>query len=129
MLFTTVQQPTRDLPYEILGFCDGVTVRGMSMWRNFTSGFKAAFGGGNLQEIEDIILKLRHDAIQRCLDRARDMKADEVIGLRVDLSEVDMGQNQPGLIEVYVYGTAIKYDLAETKNLGRRSPSRSRRKK
>lgn len=105
--FTTIQAPTQDETYEVLGFCDGTVVRGFNVARQFLASVKSVFGA-NLEELETIVMRLRHDAIKRCLESAKEMGADEVIGMNIDVSDISQ-PNSDSLTVVYVYGTAIRY--------------------
>lgn len=123
--FTTIQAPTQEETYEILGFCDGTVVRGFNVLRQFMSNIKSTFGA-NLEEMEVIVARIRHEAIKRCLESAAEMGADEVIGMSVDVSEISRPQSD-SLTVVYVYGTAIRYHRAKDKAVERRSRVRRSR--
>lgn len=106
--FTTLQSPMNpDREYEVLGFCEGVVVRGYNVLRQFISDLKSVFGA-NLGEMETIILRIRHEAIRRCIESASTMGADEVIGLTIDVSDISR-PNADSLTIIHVYGTAIRY--------------------
>jgi uncharacterized protein YbjQ (UPF0145 family) len=109
MLYSTLNQPSRPgVPFETLGLCDAVYIKAFNAWKTFTSNFKSTFGA-RLTELEDDFYETRHFAIKECGDACKQMGGDEVIGLRVDVSEISRGQNADSLLEVYCYGTAIRY--------------------
>jgi len=110
-----------NLPYpqnknsEVIGVVDGTVIRGFSLLRSITSGIKSIFGV-NLEEIEDFFEELRKDAILKMMKNAKILNANEIINVRIDVSEISRQDNN-GFIICYAYGTAIKYKDIPHKNI------------
>ena len=64
------------------------------------------FFGGRLTSYESIVERARREAVIRLKLEAEKMGATEILGLRLSTTELGM---QGGMVEVFAYGTAIKY--------------------
>ena len=92
--------------YEVLGLVDGIHIITLSGLRKIISGLSGIFGSNrNYSGIEDKFLETRAQAINKMQDNAKRLGADEVIGIRVDISEV--GPSETVLVAL-AYGTAVR---------------------
>jgi uncharacterized protein YbjQ (UPF0145 family) len=92
--------------YEILGLVDGIHIITLSGMRKIISGLSGIFGSNrNYSGIEEKFLETRAQAIYKMQDNAKRLGADEVIGIRVDISEV--GPSETVLVAL-AYGTAVR---------------------
>ena len=58
--------------------------------------------GGNITILTDLCEQTRQHALELCLQHARDLGANAIIGLRYDATEI-----MQGVTEVLCYGTAV----------------------
>jgi uncharacterized protein YbjQ (UPF0145 family) len=64
--------------------------------------------GGEITEYTGMMAESREQALQRMLDRAKEMNANAIVGIRFQTSMIMQGS-----AELLVYGTAVK--LAQNK--------------
>lgn len=86
---------------ESLGIVRGIMVRSRSVVGNFIGGLQTLFGG-NITIYTELCERARADTYRDMLAHARQLRANAVIGMRYDATEV-----MPGLTEVLCYGTAV----------------------
>jgi len=87
---------------ENLGIVKGNTVRARHFGHDFMAGLKNLVGG----EIEDytkLLAESREQALDRMIERAEELKADAIIGIRFMTSSV-----MQGAAELLAYGTAVR---------------------
>lgn len=89
--------------YETLGVVSGSTIRAKNFVSDIGQGLKSIVGG-ELKSYTDMMEKARMQATERMVEKATQMGADAVIGVRYATSAI-MAQ----AAEVLVYGTAVKY--------------------
>lgn len=105
---TDLKRPLRqdDL---IEGVCvGGSVVISVDYFKRFIAGLRNLIGG-NVTTYETLIDRGRREAILRMKESAMD--ADEIINVRIETSSISKGSknNRIGSVEVYAYGTALKY--------------------
>ena len=86
---------------ENLGVVRGIMVRSRSVVGNLLGGFQTLFGG-NITIYTDLCEQARADTYRDMFAHARQRRANAIIGMRYDATEV-----MPGLTEVLCYGTAV----------------------
>jgi len=59
--------------------------------------------GGEITEYTGMMAESREQALQRMLDRAKEMNADAIVGIRFQTSMIMQGS-----AELLVYGTAVQ---------------------
>ena len=89
--------------YEVLGVVSGSTIQSKNMFSDFGQGLKSIVGG-ELKSYTGMMEKAREQATQRMVDRAVQMGADAVVGVRYTTNSI-MAQ----AAEVLVFGTAVRY--------------------
>ena len=84
-----------------LGVVRGITVRSRSIVGNFFGGLQTLFGG-NITIYTELCERARSDTYQLMCSQARHRKANAIIMVRYDATEL-----MAGLTEVLCYGTAV----------------------
>ena len=87
-----------------LGVVRGLTVRSRSIVGSFFGSLQMLFGG-NISVYADLCEQARSDAFRSMVAHARRKKANAVIAVKYDATEV-----MPGLTEVLCYGTAVQVE-------------------
>ena len=86
---------------EDAGVVRGIIVRSRSIFGTIGAGLQTLVGG-NITILTDLCEKTRQHALELCLQHARDLGANAIIGLRYDATEI-----MQGVTEVLCYGTAV----------------------
>ncbi len=89
---------------EYLGIVRGVTVRQPTIGQGLSAGLER-LKGGHISAYVAMCETARQQAYDQCLERARALKADAVVGVKYDSSSFDAGGNVAS--EVTCYGTAV----------------------
>jgi uncharacterized protein YbjQ (UPF0145 family) len=84
-----------------LGVVRGITVRSRSVVGNFVGGIQSLFGG-NITIYTNLCEEARKETYQAMCVSAERRKANAIVSMRYDATEV-----MPGLTEVLCYGTAV----------------------
>jgi uncharacterized protein YbjQ (UPF0145 family) len=84
-----------------LGVVRGIVVRSRSVVGNFVGGIQSLFGG-NITIYTELCEQARSDTFRDMIKHARERKANAIIAVRYDATEL-----MPGLTEVLCYGTAV----------------------
>jgi len=92
---------------ESLGTVIGNTIRARHLGKDISAGLRSLVGG-EITEYTGMMAESREQAMQRMLDRAKELNADAVVGTRFQTSMIMQGS-----AELLVYGTAVK--LAQNK--------------
>ena len=92
---------------ESLGYVIGNTIRARHFGKDISAGLRSLVGG-EITEYTGMMAESREQAMQRMLDRAKELNADAVVGIRFQTSMIMQGS-----AELLVYGTAVK--LAQNK--------------
>ena len=92
---------------ESLGTVIGNTIRARHLGKDISAGLRSLVGG-EITEYTGMMAESRDQALQRMLDRAKEMNADAIVGIRFQTSMIMQGS-----AELLVYGTAVK--LAQNK--------------
>ena len=84
-----------------LGLVQGSVVQTKHVGRDFFAGLKSIVGG-ELAGYTERLNEARQIATRRMIDRATEMGADAIVGVRYTSGEIAQGA-----CEVYAYGTAV----------------------
>src|SRR5580704_10408300 len=87
-----------------LGVVRGIVVRSRSVVGNFVAGLQMIFGG-NISVYTELCELARQDAFRIMVDHARALRANAVIAMRYDATEIAQG-----VTEVLAYGTAVRLE-------------------
>ena len=85
-----------------LGMVMGNTIRARHLGKDITAVLRSMVGG-EIPEYTGMMAQAREQAIQRMLDRAKELNADAIVGVRFQTSMVLQGS-----AELLAYGTAVK---------------------
>ena len=87
---------------ESLGTVIGNTIRARHLGKDISAGLRSLVGG-EITEYTGMMAESREQALQRMLDRGKEMNADAIVGIRFQTSMIMQGS-----AELLVYGTAVK---------------------
>lgn len=87
---------------EVKGFVWGSSVRARFLGKEIIASLRMVTGG-EIVEYRDMLNEARFFVMQRLANNARKIKANAVVGARINVMQV-----VPGTIEVMAYGTAVK---------------------
>lgn len=85
----------------VIGPCFGLVVRSLGVGRGLAASFQG-FTGGEVTEYTRLLEETRQQAMDRLIYHAQVLRANAIIGMRFDSSEV--GQ---AFTEIVAYGTAV----------------------
>lgn len=89
---------------ETLGIVKGNTVRARHMGRDILAGFRNIVGG-EITDYTKLLAESREQSLDRMIERANELGADAVIGIRFMTSSV-----MQGAAELLAYGTAVRLE-------------------
>ncbi len=92
---------------ESLGIVRGIMVRSRSVVGSFIGGLQTLFGG-NITIYTELCEQARSDTYRDMFAHARQKRANAIIGMRYDATEV-----MPGLTEVLCYATTVIVERVE----------------
>jgi|TARA_B100002052_G_scaffold93395_1_gene86120 uncharacterized protein YbjQ (UPF0145 family) len=81
-------------------------------WFNQFIAFYHSLIGGNIKAYDDVLTLARQSCLQSLRDQASEGGFDEVINVRLEtarISALTQGSKQNRYIEIFAYGTAVKY--------------------
>ncbi len=84
-----------------LGMVRGITVRSRSIFGQVGAGLQSLVGG-NISLYTSLCEKTRADAYELMIKHAEDLKANAIVAVRYDATELGAG-----ITEVLCYGTAV----------------------
>jgi len=102
LVITTATEVPGKQVSEVLGIVRGNTVRARNIGRDIGAGFKNLIGG-EVKTYTDMVSQSRDEAYNRMVNKAIEMGADAIIGVRFMTSMVVQGA-----AEMLAYGTAVK---------------------
>lgn len=91
---------------EVKGFVWGSSVRARFLGKEIIAAFRM-ITGGEIPEYRDMLNEARFFVMQRLANNARGMKANAVVGARINVMQI-----VPGTVEVMGYGTAVVVEKA-----------------
>ncbi len=102
MIEATVESiPGREVT-EVLGVVQGNSVRARHVGRDIMAGLKNLVGG-EISEYGKLQAESRQQAHQRMIEKAQELGADAVLGIRFTTSMIAAGTS-----EILAFGTAVK---------------------
>lgn len=126
-MVASIPLSTTEMPpagYRIMGLVSGIQVKSMNIFTDILTGFANLVGTGKKDwtKVQELYDRAREEAIDAMIADAPQGTTD-IIGVRIDVSELSRGQGQ-GMLVVAAYGTAIAKD---SQSAGGRGRSRRRR--
>ena len=86
-----------------IGVAMGSTIRTRNIGRDIIAGLRTLVGG-EVPEYTEMMAHARNQAIERMLQKANEMGADAVVGVRFSTAMI-----MQGTAEVMAFGTAVKF--------------------
>ena len=102
MIIVTTESVSGYTIKEHLGSVIGNTIRARHLGKDIMAGFKTIIGG-EIKEYTGMLAESREQALIRMQDKAKELGADAVVGVRFQTSMI-----LSGTAELLVYGTAVK---------------------
>src|SRR5690242_22232 len=88
------------------GVVRGIIVRSRSIFGTIGAGLQTLVGG-NITILTDLCEKTREHSLELCLQHARDLGANAIVGLRYDAPDI-----MRDVTKVLCYGTEVLVELA-----------------
>jgi len=92
----------------VIGPCFGLVVRSLGIGRGFSAQFQG-LGGGEVTAYTQLLEETRQQAMDRLIYHAQLLRANAIIGMRFDSSEVGQAYT-----EIVAYGTAVLVSVDES---------------
>ena len=102
IIITTGNEVPEKKISKILGVVKGNTVRARNIGRDIGAGLKSIIGG-EVKTYTDMTTHAREESFNRMVNKAIELKADAIIGVRFMTSMIMQGAS-----EMLAYGTAVK---------------------
>ena len=102
MIIVTTESVSGYTITEHLGSVIGNTIRARHLGKDIMAGFRTILGG-EIKEYTGMLAESREQALIRMRDKAKELGADAVVGVRFQTSMI-----LSGTAELLVYGTAVK---------------------
>ena len=117
--------------YKAIGMVSGMQVKSLSILRNLFSGVAGWFGTGKKDwtGITKIFEDTKKEAIEDMKKNAEQINADEIIGVRINISQISHGGKQDGMLVCSCEGTAVQNITDKTGGNGRKRNKKTKRNK
>ena len=103
MIITTTENVAGNEIDVHLGTVIGNTIRARHVGKDIQDAFRTIMGG-EIKEYTSMMAESREQALIRMKDRAKELDADAVVGVRFQTSMI-----LSGTAELLVYGTAVRF--------------------
>ena len=103
MIITTTENVAGNEIDVHLGTVIGNTIRARHIGKDIQAAFRTIMGG-EIKEYTSMMAESREQALIRMKDRAKELDADAVVGVRFQTSMI-----LSGTAELLVYGTAVRF--------------------
>ena len=104
MIVVTTEKVSGHTIKEHLGTVIGNTIRARHVGKDIQAAFRTVLGG-EIKEYTSMLAESREQALIRMKDRAAELDADAIVGVRFQTSMI-----LSGTAELLVYGTAVKFE-------------------
>jgi uncharacterized protein YbjQ (UPF0145 family) len=101
MIVVTTDTVADHVITKTLGTVIGNTIRARHLGKDISAGLRSLVGG-EITEYTGMMAESREQSLQRMLDRAKELNADAIVGVRFQTSMIMQGS-----AELLVYGTAV----------------------
>ena len=106
MLLSTTSSLDGKTIKEYRGIVFGEVISGINFVKDFTASI-TNFTGGRAGEYEEELVSARADAINEMIDRATKIGANGLVGVKVDVESITVGEQGQMMIMVVATGTAV----------------------
>ena len=103
MIIATTENIAGNIIDVHLGTVIGNTIRARHVGKDIQAAFRTIMGG-EIKEYTSMMAESREQALLRMKDRAKELGADAVVGVRFQTSMI-----LSGTAELLVYGTAVRF--------------------
>lgn len=91
---------------EYRGVVFGEVISGINFVKDFTAGI-TNFIGGRADEYEEELVAARADALNEMMERARKIGANGLVGVKIDVESITVGEKSQIMLMVAASGTAV----------------------
>lgn len=91
---------------EYRGIVFGEVISGINFVKDITASI-INFTGGRASEYEEELISARADAISEMIERAEKIGANALVGVKVDVDSITVGENGQVMMMVVATGTAV----------------------
>lgn len=91
---------------EYRGIVFGEVISGIDFVKDFTASI-TNFTGGRASEYEEELVSARADAISEMVERAKKIGANALVGVKVDVESITVGEQGQMMMMVVATGTAV----------------------
>ena len=106
MILSTTSSLNGKTIKEYRGIVFGEVISGIDFVRDFTARI-TNFTGGRASEYEEELVSARADAISEMVEQAQKIGANALVGIRVDVESITVGEKGQMMIMVVATGTAV----------------------
>lgn len=106
MLLSTTSSLEGKTIKEYRGIVFGEVISGINFIKDFTASI-TNFTGGRAREYEEELVSARADAISEMIDRSKKIGANGLVGVKVDIESITVGEKGQIMIMVVATGTAV----------------------
>lgn len=106
MLLSTTSSLDGKIIKEYRGIVFGEVISGINFIKDFTASI-TNFTGGRASEYEEELVSARADAISEMIERAKKIGANGLVGVKVDVESITVGEQGQIMIMVVATGTAV----------------------
>ena len=106
MLLSTTSSLDGKTIKEYRGIVFGEVISGINFVKDFTASI-TNFTGGRASEYEEELVSARADAITEMVERAKKIGANGLVGIKVDVESITVGEKGQMMIMVVATGTAV----------------------
>ena len=106
MILSTTSSLNGKTIKEYRGIVFGEVISGIDFVRDFTARI-TNLTGGRAREYEEELVSARADAISEMVERAQKIGANALVGIRVDVESITVGEKGQMMIMIVATGTAV----------------------
>ena len=106
MLLSTTSSLEGKIIKEYRGIVFGEAITGIDFVKDFTASI-TNFTGGRASEYEDELVSSRATAIKEMIHRAEKVGANALVGVKIDVESITVGEKGQMMIMVVATGTAV----------------------
>ncbi len=106
MILSTTASLDGKVVKEYRGIVFGEVICGIDFVKDFTAKI-TNFTGGRAREYEEELVASRADAINEMIERAKKVGANGLIGIKVDIESITVGEQGQMMLMVVATGTAV----------------------
>lgn len=106
MVLSTTSSLEGKIIKEYRGIVFGEVISGIDFVKDFTASI-TNFTGGRASEYEEELVAARADAISEMAERAKKIGANGLVGVKIDVESITVGEQGQFMLMVVATGTAV----------------------